>query len=270
MIETTVRFAVNGQTVIGTLALPPGLPAPVVLLFHGFTGSRHEMETPVLGKGIFAHAAERLAAAGLASLRIDFRGSGESDGAFADTTYDGQATDGLAAIEFLDRELGVDASRLGIIGWSQGGLIAALVAGRSPRPAAVALWAPVAEPVPTLALLFGAERIAQGRKLGGKAMTLDLPWDATIQLRQGFFEGVHTVRPLEEIARYPHPLFVAEGSNDPVIPPGAAEAYADAHPGITQTWIRPMDHAFNAERERDMLDALMDATVAFLRPQLLG
>ncbi|WP_248306586.1 hypothetical protein [Devosia sp. MC521] len=48
-----VSYEVDGMKVVGTLVTPEGDPAPVVLLFHGFGGSRDELEIPSVGKGIF-------------------------------------------------------------------------------------------------------------------------------------------------------------------------------------------------------------------------
>ena len=84
--ESDISFSNMDETVIGTLALPDGAgPFPIALLLHGFTGTRHEL--PVVGTedSMFSRAARWLGERGVASLRIDFRGSGESDGAWEDT-----------------------------------------------------------------------------------------------------------------------------------------------------------------------------------------
>ena len=98
MTEVEVSIGSQGLRMVGTLALPEALPAPVVLLLHGFTGTRDEMAIAGTGEGIFTRVARLLAAAGYASLRVDFIGSGDSVGDFADTTFEGQVADGLAAL----------------------------------------------------------------------------------------------------------------------------------------------------------------------------
>src|SRR5204863_8902397 len=98
-------------------------------------------------EGIFARAAQAWAAKGFASLRIDFRGGGDSDGKSEDTTLSGQIKDAMAAMDFLQSEKTVDASRLSLVGWSMGGAVASAVAGRSTHPIrSVALWAPLTNP----------------------------------------------------------------------------------------------------------------------------
>ena len=90
MIETLLNTSVAGQRLQGTLCLPQGGPAPCILMLHGFTGSRDEQVIAGAGEGVFSRTARRWAGRGMASLRIDFRGSsflgGGSDGDFADTT----------------------------------------------------------------------------------------------------------------------------------------------------------------------------------------
>jgi dipeptidyl aminopeptidase/acylaminoacyl peptidase len=253
--------------VIGTLETPAGAPAPVVLLFHGFTGSRDELPVAGTDEGVFSRTARLLAEAGIASLRIDFRGSGESPGAFADTTFEGQIADGLAALAWAEANPAVDGSRLGVIGWSQGGLVAAGVAGRSGRPDAVALWAAVANPRESFTGIVGADTIAAGLAAGDEPVKVTLPW-AEIALKRPFFEGVATHDPLKDIAAYAGPLLVAHGTLDTVVLPAAAEAYVAAHPGDEVFWGAEMDHVFNAFTGPDTLDRMVADTIAFLQPHL--
>lgn len=267
-IETTISYTVDGGKVVGTLAVPAGEPAPVVLLFHGFGGSRDELEIPSVSKGIFAYTAEKLADQGYASLRIDFRGSGDSDGEFADTTYSSQIADGLAALEFLKSDPSVDASKIAIIGWSQGGLVASAVAGRTNVPVATALWSAVGEPEVTFSNLLGADKIAAGLKTGDTPLELPLPWGFSLYLKQGYFDQIATTKPLEEIAAYKGPLFVAGGTKDDIIALGTAEKFVAAHKGTNELLLLPMDHSFNVFTDTKTLDQLLTATEAFFKPYL--
>lgn len=267
--EETIRFAVEGQTVVGTLSLPAGDPAPVVLLFHGFTGTRDELPVTGTDEGVFSRTARLLREEGIASLRIDFRDSGESDGAFEFTTYERQVADGLAALDWLAAEPRVRGDRIALIGWSQGGLVATAVAGRGNRPVAVALWAAVADPLPTMTGALGAEVVAAGLAAGpDEAVPITLPWGAEIALRRGYFEGLTTFSPTAEIAAWRGPLFVAQGSRDDLVPPASAERLIAAHTGPNALWIEDMDHVFNIFTGPETLDAMVAATIAFLAPHL--
>ena len=264
MIETLLHFPVQGQRVTGTLCLPQGAPAPVVLMVHGFTGSRDEMAVTGTGEGVFSRSARRMAQQGLASLRIDCRGSGTSEGDFADTTYEGQIADALAALQVLADDARVQGKRVALLGWSQGGLVAACVAARSQRPLATALWAAVADPVESIGGILGADVIAAGLRTGDQALQIKVH-DKTIALKQGYFDGMVTVKPAEEISRYSGPLFVAHGLADTAVLPHAADRFLAAHKGKQQAWITDMDHSFNATLGPQMLDGLLDATAAFFK-----
>lgn len=261
--EEVITISSQGQNMVGTLVLPEGEPAPVVLLFHGFTGSRDELLIPGADEGIYTRTARQLAEAGYASLRVDFIGSGESDGEWADTTFEGQISDGLAALKYLKTEPRVLNDDIFIIGWSQGGLVASAVAGRSDEPDAIALWAAVADPLSTFKTFLGDDVVEAGLATGETPLTFTLPWGAETALKQGYFEQLSQVDPQAEIASYVGPVFVAQGSADTVVPPESADLLIAAHEGPEELWVREMDHAFNAMTETATLDEMILATIAF-------
>ena len=263
MVQERVTIPSQGKTMVGTLALPEGEPAPVVLLFHGFTGTRDELPIPGTEDGVFSRTARLLAEAGYASLRVDFIGSGESEGDFADTTYEGQVADGLAALAFAQGDARVQGDAVHIIGWSQGGLVATAVAGRSDAPEAVALWAAVADPKATFSGLLGPEVMAKGQSTGTTPMLIKLPWGAETSLKQGYFDGVATFKPTEEIASYAGPLFVAQGTLDTVVPPVSQDQLLAAHEGEEVAFTREMDHVFNVFTSPETLDEMVAATISF-------
>ena len=125
-IEQSVEFLTSaGKTLRGVLHLPaaaPRDPAPAVVLFHGFTGNRMESHW------MFVKCSRALAQAGVASLRFDFYGSGESDGEFRQMTLRGEIADGRAAVAFLRTQKGIDPKRVGLQGLSLGGAVAATLA----------------------------------------------------------------------------------------------------------------------------------------------
>jgi len=95
--EESVSFANGrGERLAATLATPPGsaAAAPAVILCHGFSSHRDGFHYRAL--------AGRLAAAGLASLRFDFAGNGESQGVFQFGNYASEVADIAAAQAFLE------------------------------------------------------------------------------------------------------------------------------------------------------------------------
>ena len=264
--EQRVTVPSAAGDMVGTLSLPEGGPAPVVLMFHGFTGARDELSTDHVPEGVFARTATKLNEAGYASLRIDFRGSGEStaDVIFADTTFEGQIADGLAALDYLASLDSVDGEDVFVIGWSQGGLVAGAVAGRSNAPDAVALWNAVADPMGTYGGLLGADVIKSAAAGDGSTThTVALPWGAEIDLKGDFFKGVTGFDPAPEIAGFGGPLLVVQGSQDTTVLPSSADAWLSEHKGQQELWTAEMDHVFNVFAEADTLDRMIAATIGF-------
>ncbi len=137
-----VRFLASspGVELAGELRVPPGegpFPAAVLLTVAG-PNDRDQSVGPHRG---FAELADRLAEAGIASLRWDDRGVGESTGEYFQATYDDLAADALAAIDYLSERPEVASGRIGVIGNSEGGAIGPLAASRSDRVAFVVLLA---------------------------------------------------------------------------------------------------------------------------------
>ena len=267
--EKTVDFLVDGQKVVGTLEIPDGVEnPPVVLLLHGFTGSRNELEIPSVKEGIFARAARVWSAQGLASLRIDFRGGGDSDGKFPDTTVDGQIKDALSALDFVVAQQGINKDKIAIVGWSLGGAVATAVAARTDHPLkAVALWAPATNLPSSFNLLFGDQVMRAGLAGGEKPIIGKLPWGAEVSLKPAFFKSLFDVVPAAEMAKYHGPLLVAVGTKDTIVfpQPASGQILLDYHDGPEELWVSPMDHAFDVFVNTEKVDTLIAKTAEFIK-----
>lgn len=264
-VESDVEFQNQGQTIRGTLTMPDAEDRiPIVIILHGFHGQRHEM--PVVGtdEALFQRTARVLAEQGYASLRIDFRGSGESDGEWIDTTCSGQISDALAAVDYVSGLERLDPNRIGILGISHGGLVGASTAGRDRRIASVVLWAPLANPPATFANLFGADTVTAG--LTGAVddlFTTSLPWGSVITLKGSFFRDLYTVDPVAEITAYEGPLLVVVGKNDTIVwpQPQSGEIYLNYHRGNGALVQIDADHKLDAPVGHDKVDEAICATV---------
>ncbi len=114
----------------GTLTLPKGDgPFPAVLLITG-SGTQDRDET-LFGHKPFLVIADALTKAGFAVLRVDDPGAGGSTGDLQNATIESHARDAEAGIAFLKAQKEVDPKRIGLIGHSEGGIIAAVVGARS-------------------------------------------------------------------------------------------------------------------------------------------
>jgi pimeloyl-ACP methyl ester carboxylesterase len=128
--EEEVTFGGGEIILAGTLTLPPGEgPYPAVLLISGSGPQNRDEE--VFGHKPFLVLSDHLTRAGIAVLRVDDRGVGESTGDSDHATSEDFAEDALAGVEFMLARPGIDPERIGLIGHSEGGLIAPMVASRS-------------------------------------------------------------------------------------------------------------------------------------------
>jgi hypothetical protein len=129
-----------GVKLAGTLTLPySGGPFPAVLLISG-SGAQDRDET-ILGHKPFLVLADYLTRRGIAVLRVDDRGIGGSTGDLSQATSKDFAGDVLAGIDYLKGRKEIDPNKIGLIGHSEGGLIAPMVAARSPDVAFIVMMA---------------------------------------------------------------------------------------------------------------------------------
>jgi pimeloyl-ACP methyl ester carboxylesterase len=136
-------------TLAGTLTRPRGGgPFPVVLLITG-SGPQDRDET-VMSHKPFLVLSDFLTRQGLAVLRVDDRGVGKSTGNFSASNSGDFADDVLAGIEYLKTRKDIDPKRIGLVGHSEGGIIAPIVAGKSKDVAFIVLLAGVGVPAEDL------------------------------------------------------------------------------------------------------------------------
>lgn len=152
----------EGVTLGGTLTMPKDEgPFPAVVLVSG-SGPQDRDET-LMGHKPFLVLADALTKAGVAVLRYDDRGVGASTGDFATATTDDFANDAEKAVAALAGEAKIDAKKIGIIGHSEGGLIAPIVAARNDGVAFIVMLAgPGTDGKETLRDQLRAIQIANG------------------------------------------------------------------------------------------------------------
>jgi pimeloyl-ACP methyl ester carboxylesterase len=138
--DVVIENAAAKVRLAGTLTTPPGpglFPA-VVLIAGSGPNTRDE---PVFGHRPFLILADYLTRRGIAALRYDKRGVGGSTGEYGAATTLDFADDAEAAAAWLAAQPGVDPRRIGLIGHSEGGLVAPLAASRDHEIAFIVLLA---------------------------------------------------------------------------------------------------------------------------------
>jgi len=161
-VEEVSVASAPGVTLAGTLTLPEGRgPFPAVVMITG-SGAQDRDET-ILGHKPFAVIADALTRRGVAVLRLDDRGTANSTGDFAKATEADFVVDTQSAVRFLRGRKDIDPARVGLIGHSEGGLIAPRVAAADPKIAFIVLMA--GPGVPLLDVLQ-AQRLALAPGMG--------------------------------------------------------------------------------------------------------
>jgi pimeloyl-ACP methyl ester carboxylesterase len=130
---STIRIA-------GTLTLPKTQgPHPAVVLITG--SGPQDRDEAIVGHRPFLVLADHLTRQGIAVLRCDDRGVAKSTGKFARATSEDFADDVLAGVDYLKTRPEINTRQIGLIGHSEGGLIAPLVAAQSKDVAFIVLLA---------------------------------------------------------------------------------------------------------------------------------
>jgi pimeloyl-ACP methyl ester carboxylesterase len=153
--EVTIRNEVDKVSLGGTLTTPNGAGSfPAVLLVTG--SGQQTRDEEIFGHRPFLVLADALTRRGIAVLRCDDRGIGASTGDPARSTSADFARDAEAELEWLRKAPSVDAGRVGLIGHSEGGLIASMIAAGSAEIAFIVLLAAPGVPGDELLVLQGA------------------------------------------------------------------------------------------------------------------
>lgn len=249
--EAAVCVPCPGGPCAAVLHLPGGPgPHPAVACLHGLAGE----------KGFYTVMGRRLAAAGAACLRLDFRGCGASPGRLEDLTLDTQLEDVRAAVRYL-RGRPETSGPLALLGFSMGGGVAALLAAEA-GAACLALWAPLLR----LGRYTGEEPFPWTRLEGGRALL----WEGKVA-GPGLFESARRHDPFASALAFGGPVFAAHGGRDASVPPAHSQDLArerrDRGLSCRLLELPESGHLFEAAAERA---ALYQATTAFLTEHLKG
>lgn len=176
--EEEVTFVNGPVTLAGTLTLPnQGNNFPAVVLVSG-SGPNDRDETIMRHKP-FVLLADALARKGIAVLRYDKRGVGKSTAGGPDDTTEQLASDALAALHYLQARTEVNASQVGMLGHSEGSLIAFMNAAQHGDD--VAFVVSMAGPA-----VKGRDLMIEQNQLIAKAMGTTLPDDQLKQIEAMF------------------------------------------------------------------------------------
>ncbi|HTZ46253.1 MAG TPA: alpha/beta hydrolase [Verrucomicrobiae bacterium] len=138
--EVSYLNQAQGNTLAGTLTIPQGQgPFTAVLLITG--SGPQDRDESLMGHKPFLVLSDWLTRKGIEVLRVDDRGVGKSTGVFRTATTADFATDVEAGVAFLKTRPEVNPKKIGLIGHSEGGIIAPMVAARNPDVSLIVMMA---------------------------------------------------------------------------------------------------------------------------------
>ncbi len=234
--------------------LKAGEQCPMVIFCHGFSGTK---DGPM-----FELICDTLQAHGIASIRFDFNGHGQSEGEFKDMTVPNEIEDAKKVVEYVSSLPYVNG--LAIAGHSQGGVVAAMTAGElsealgKPAFKAVALMAPAA---------VLREDAIKGNTMGKMYDPFDpgeyIELFGGLKLGGNYIRTAFTLPIYETAAKYQGPAIIVHGNGDRVVPYTYGERFHQIWPGSEYYMQEYFDHGFsqNIYRSTDLVAQFLIKTL---------
>lgn len=262
-VEYDIDLPEDDHTIPATITIPMGDgPYPAVIMLHGTASNRHEVG------GGYDKASQVLAEEyGIASIRFDFMGNGDSTASYRDYNYTSAVNDTHAILEYISTLPEIDSSNIGVMGWSQGGTIAMLTASKYPNEiSSVVTWAGASDM--SSAALDPDYEIA--KEQGYVTKTFD--WREPLDFGLQWYEEAINTNVLEEFEKFDGPVFAIGGSEDTSVLPEEAKKIVDASSNIASRYFifDGLDHTFNVftEPTYESLYEAIDLTASFFKDTL--
>ncbi len=221
-----------GHQISAILTEPPGHTDRAVVLCHGFLSSKNSSTNKALTR--------MLVAEGIATLRFDFFGHGESDEPFERLTTTLAIGQAMAAIDLL-KARGI--ARLGLVGSSFGGLVSILTGAQRRDLRCLALKCPVVDFGEELRLEFGEAELTRWRD--SDTIPNILGGTERVKLSFAFYEDCLTQIAYEPATRIIAPTLIVQGDKDEHVPLHQSRRLFEAIPAHKQLEMIPgADHQF--------------------------
>lgn len=255
-MQKAVEIQSRGLTLRGMLHVPEGVSGkvPMVCIFHGFTGNKMEPHF------IFVKLSRMLERVGIASVRFDFGGSGESDGDFKDMTISRELEDAKAILDYVKALDFVDTEKIGVVGLSMGGAVASMLAGdRNADIRTLCLWAPAGNMEELVKRNRSKEDFRSLRETG--------VWDVDgLSLGADFLSDVEALDIYGKASNYGKNVLLLHGDKDESVPISASEQYLEIYGSRAVLHIVDgADHTFDSVKWES---EVLDFTIEYLKGEL--
>ncbi len=223
----------HGFMLRGFLDLPDKADTIVVFL-HGFTGNKTEHAMH------FRNFSRVLSKNGIASMRMDYHGNGESDGDFYDFRFDWATEDGLLMIEEAKKIKGI--KHVCLLGFSLGGAIASVIA-RDDLIDKLILWSPAGSMVEHAELWFNNHKKLENGNAYSGGFELSHKFVETIQ-KYDMFQGT---------ANFTKPVCICHGEKDLSVDISLSKRYNEEYKNCEFHIIPGAGHGYDEANQRDEL-----------------
>jgi esterase/lipase len=255
-MQRAVEIQSRNLTLRGMLHIPEKVTKkiPILCIFHGFTGNKMEPHF------IFVKLSRMLEAKGIASIRFDFSGSGESDGDFIDMTISHELEEAMDILNYAKSLDFVDTSKIGVLGLSMGGAVASMLAGDCKNDIkSLCLWAPAGNMGELVTRGRSEDEINEMHKIGF--------WDlGGLSLGSGFLNDILSLDIYSKAASYDKNVLLLHGTKDQTVPMSTSEKYLEIYEtrGVLH-FIEESDHTFN---KKEWEEEVLDYTLGFFEGEL--
>lgn len=256
--ETDITIDGGTRAIPATVCMPSAEGKhPAVVMLHGTGSDRNE------ARNSFKHSAQILAEKyGIATIRIDFAGSGDSQASYQEYTFESAVADAVTAAQYMAHKKEIDAKKIGVMGLSQGGTDALLCAGMHPEIfKAIVTWSGA----PDLSVMLTDELYEQAEKNGFFVMNFD--WREPLEVSFQWCEDVKNTDVLNVFKAFEGPVLAIHGRNDTLVDPSWSEKIAETSNNEKSRafFMDGADHIFNvfAEPEFNSLNQAVDVTGEF-------
>ena len=255
----------NGKRLVPFTALIPqgSGPFPLVVINHGHGGSREE-------NGGFKRLAEAISSRGIATIRMDFPGCGESKAPFTQNTMTNMISDSDACLAFMLKNYSIDKKRVGILGYSMGGRMAMDIVKKSNQPyKAMGLLAPaVASGDDLINLLVGGAEQAKPLEAEAKAkgfVEFTTMYGQKLQLSKEWFADLRKSQPFTKVI-FKGPSIILLGTKDELITTAecdaAENALKSAGSTVERVSVPDADHGYGFYSDQPDVTSLVESSLA--------